>query len=194
MEMLADSAVQKQLVRCQEVLDRARQEGWSDELVAAFDLATRELHESAVVRKAWALSSSKPQENPFDEAEVVHEEAPVNRLLTAEERGEQEESSEAQVDLLSSIGEMTLAEKLALQPLSNVADGLSIVDRAQFTSVLFSGEEEVFSTLLGKLSKSATQEEAFALFQEAMSPRGEDPEVEALKEEFAKRIMRTFVS
>jgi hypothetical protein len=60
--------------------------------------------------------------------------------------------------------------------------------------VLFSGEEEVFSSLLEKLSRSATQEEAFALFREALSPRGEDPEVDALKEEFAKRIVRTFVS
>lgn len=194
MEILADSAVQKQLIRCQEVLDRARQEGWSEELVVAFDLATRELHEGAVVRKARDLASPSSENAPRQDLEVESEDAPVNRLLTAEERGEPEEVAEAQVDLLSSIGEMTLAEKLALQPLSNVADGMSIVDRAQFTSVLFSGEEEVFSTLLEKLSRSATQEEAFALFQEALSPRGEDPEVDALKEEFAKRIVRTFVS
>lgn len=194
MEILADSAVQKQLIRCQEVLDRARQEGWSEELVVAFDLATRELHEGAVVRKARDLASPSSENAPRQDLEVESEDAPVNRLLTAEERGEPEEVAEAQVDLLSSIGEMTLAEKLALQPLSNVADGMSIVDRAQFTSVLFSGEEEVFSTLLERLSRSATQEEAFALFQEALSPRGEDPEVDALKEEFAKRIVRTFVS
>ncbi|MGB1383871.1 MAG: hypothetical protein ACPG66_04055 [Flavobacteriales bacterium] len=194
MEILADSAVQKQLIRCQEVLDKARQEGWSEELVVAFDLATRELHEGAVVRKARGLPSPASVAEPHEDVDVVHEGAPINRLLTAEERGEPEETAEAQVDLLSSIGEMTLAEKLALQPLSNVADGMSIVDRAQFTSVLFSGEEEVFSTLLEKLSRSATQEEAFALFREALSPRGEDPEVDALKEEFAKRIVRTFVS
>lgn len=160
----------------------------------AFDLATRELHEGAVVRKARDLASPSSENAPRQDLEVESEDAPVNRLLTAEERGEPEEVAEAQVDLLSSIGEMTLAEKLALQPLSNVADGMSIVDRAQFTSVLFSGEEEVFSTLLERLSRSATQVEAFALFQEALSPRGEDPEVDALKEEFAKRIVRTFVS
>lgn len=162
--------------------------------MVAFDLATRELHEGAVVRKARGLSSTASVAEPHEDVDVVREDPPVNRLLTAEERGEPEETAEAQVDLLSSIGEMTLAEKLALQPLSNVADGMSIVDRAQFTSVLFSGEEEVFSSLLEKLSRSATQEEAFALFREALSPRGEDPEVDALKEEFAKRIVRTFVS
>ena len=32
------------------------------------------------------------------------------------------------------------------------------------------------------------------MFQEALAPRGEDKEVEGLKESFAKRIMRTFVS
>lgn len=204
MEPLEFSDVQAQLVRCQEVLDTARQEGWSPELVAAFDEATRTLYEGAVIRKAL---QGQPSPQPAQEPEAdlstddngsswdaAPEEPPVNRLLTAEEKGDPAPQPESQVDLLSSIGEMTLAEKLALQPLADVADGMSILDRAQFTSVLFSGEEEVFSTLLNKLSRASTQEEALAQFQEALSPRGEESEVESLKEEFAKRIMRTFVS
>ena len=204
MEPLEFSDVQAQLVRCQEVLDTARQEGWSPELVAAFDEATRTLHEGAVIRKALqGKPSAQPAQEPEDDPstddnrsswDATPEEPAVNRLLTAEEKGDPAPQPESQVDLLSSIGEMTLAEKLALQPLADVADGMSILDRAQFTSVLFSGEEEVFSTLLNKLSRASTQEEALAQFQEALSPRGEESEVESLKEEFAKRIMRTFVS
>lgn len=204
MEPLEFSDVQAQLVRCQEVLDTARQEGWSPELVAAFDEATRTLHEGAVIRKALqGQPSPQPAQEPEDDPstddngsswDAAPEEPAVNRLLTAEEKGGPAPQPESQVDLLSSIGEMTLAEKLALQPLADVADGMSILDRAQFTSVLFSGEEEVFSTLLNKLSRASTQEEALAQFQEALSPRGEESEVESLKEEFAKRIMRTFVS
>ena len=204
MEPLEFSDVQAQLVRCQEVLDTARQEGWSPELVAAFDEATRTLHEGAVIRKALqGQPSPQPAQDPEDDLstddngsswDAAPEEPAVNRLLTAEEKGDPAPQPESQVDLLSSIGEMTLAEKLALQPLADVADGMSILDRAQFTSVLFSGEEEVFSTLLNKLSRASTQEEALAQFQEALSPRGEESEVESLKEEFAKRIMRTFVS
>ena len=199
MEPLDFSAVQAQLVRCQEVLDAARQEGWTDDLVAAFDEAARNLHEGAVVRKALQLPkvTSAPEEtqegHEGDAAwDAPPAEPPVNRLLKPEERGDAPE--ESQVDLLSSIGELTLAEKLALQPLGSVAEGMSILDRAQYTSVLFSGEEEVFSTLLEKLSRASTQEEALAMFQEALAPRGEDKEVEGLKESFAKRIMRTFVS
>lgn len=199
MEPLDFSAVQAQLVRCQEVLDAARQEGWTDDLVAAFDEATRDLHEGAVVRKALHLPqmTSAAEETPEDHDDepswdAPPAEPPVNRLLTPEERGDT--PAESQVDLLSSIGELTLAEKLALQPLGSVAEGMSILDRAQYTSVLFSGEEDVFSTLLEKLSKASTQEEALAMFQEALTPRGEDKEVEGLKESFAKRIMRTFVS
>ncbi len=71
---------------------------------------------------------------------------------------------------------------------------MSILDRAQFTSVLFSGEEEVFGTLLGKLERASTQEEALSLFQEALATSGDPDEIEDLKESFAKRIMRTFVS
>jgi hypothetical protein len=71
---------------------------------------------------------------------------------------------------------------------------MSIVDRAQYTSVLFSGDEAVFSALLAKLQRASTQEEAMALFAESMVLRGEGEEVESMKEAFAKRIMRTFVS
>lgn len=203
MEPLDFHSVQAQLVRCQEILDTARQEGWTDDLVSAFDEATRALHEGAVIRKALqaprlddtteAVEASSAQDDA-PAWDGTPTEGPVNRLLTPEERGETPSTSESQVDLLSSIGELTLAEKLALQPLSSVAEGMSILDRAQFTSVLFSGEEDVFSTLLEKLSRASTQDEAFALFQEALSPSGEDQEVEALSESFAKRIMRTFVS
>ena len=201
METLDFSDVQKQLVRCQQVLDEARQEGWSPERIAAFDVATRELHEGAVIRRALsAVQATVPTEAPEGLADApepqreVPEEPAVNRLLTPDERCEPDPKPDSQVDLLSSIGELTLAEKLALQPLSEVSEGMSILDRAQFTSVLFSGEEEVFSALLTKLARASTQEEALAQFQEALSPRGEDAEVDALKEEFAKRIMRTFVS
>ena len=201
MEPLDFSDVQKQLVRCQQVLDEARQEGWSPERIEAFDLATRELHEGAVIRRTLsAVQATVPTEAPEGLADApepqreVPEEPAVNRLLTPEERCGTDPKPDSQVDLLSSIGELTLAEKLALQPLSEVSEGMSILDRAQFTSVLFSGEEEVFSALLTKLARASTQEEALAQFQEALSPRGEDAEVDALKEEFAKRIMRTFVS
>ena len=201
METLDFSDVQKQLVRCQQVLDEARQEGWSPERIAAFDVATRELHEGAVIRRALsAVQATVPTEAPEGLADApepereVPVEPAINRLLTPDERCEPDPKPDSQVDLLSSIGELTLAEKLALQPLSEVSEGMSILDRAQFTSVLFSGEEEVFSALLTKLARASTQEEALAQFQEALSPRGEDAEVDALKEEFAKRIMRTFVS
>lgn len=199
MEPLDFSAAQAQLVRCQEVLDAARQEGWTNDLVAAFDEATRDLHEGAVVRKALQLPkvTAALEETPENHEgepswDAPPADPPVNRLLTPEERGDN--PAESQVDLLSSIGELTLAEKLALQPLGSVAEGMSILDRAQYTSVLFSGEEEVFSTLLEKLSRASTQEEALAMFQEALAPRGGDKDVEGLQESFAKRIMRTFVS
>ena len=192
------SDAQAQLVKCQEVLDAARQEDWTPELLDAFLDASRALHEAAAVRRAIhgqqaPVPSAEPSTAPApaEPEEDVHPEPAVNRLLTSEEKGEAEPP--AQVDLLSSIGELTLAEKLALQPLSSVAEGMSILDRAQFTSTLFGGDEEVFSTLLSKLSKASTQDEAFAIFQESLCAH-DAPEAEALKEAFAKRIMRTFVS
>ena len=197
MEPLDIQDVQKQLIRCQHALDEARQHGWDTNLIREFEEATRHLNEGAIMRRHLnALVGQQKAvqaelEEPAAQAPPVN---PVNRLLTPEERGEPDTPPEHQVDLLSSIGEMTLAEKLALQPLSNVAEGMSILDRAQFTSVLFSGEEKIFSALLAKLERAATQEEAMAMFQDSLSPRGEDAEVEQLQEVFAKRIVRTFVS
>ena len=188
MEPLDIQDVQKQLIRCQHALDEARQHGWDSDLIREFEEATRHLHEGAIMRRHLnaLVEQQKAVQGELDN--------PVNRLLTHEERGEPDTPPEHQVDLLSSIGEMTLAEKLALQPLSSVAEGMSILDRAQFTSVLFSGEEGIFSALLTKLERAATQEEAMAMFQDSLSPRGEDAEVEHLQEVFAKRIVRTFVS
>jgi len=199
MEPLDIQDVQKQLIRCQHALDQARQHGWDTDLIREFEEATRHLHEGAIMRRHLnaleeqqkAVQAQAELDEPSAQAPPVN---PVNRLLTAEERGEPDTLPEQQVDLLSSIGELTLAEKLALQPLSSVAEGMSILDRAQFTSVLFSGEEKIFSALLAKLERAATQEEAMAMFQETLSPRGEDAEVEQLQEAFAKRIVRTFVS
>ena len=199
MEPLDIQDVQKQLIRCQHALDQARQHGWDTDLIREFEEAARHLHEGAIMRRHLnaleeqqkAVQAQADLDEPPAQAPPVN---PVNRLLTAEERGKPDTLPEQQVDLLSSIGELTLAEKLALQPLSSVAEGMSILDRAQFTSVLFSGEEKIFSALLAKLERAATQEEAMAMFQETLSPRGEDAEVEQLQEAFAKRIVRTFVS
>ena len=197
MEPLDIQDVQKQLIRCQHALDQARQLGWDTDLIREFEEATRHLHEGAIMRRhlnALVEQQKAVQGHSELDEPLAPSAPPTNRLLTPEERGEPDTQPEQQVDLLSSIGEMTLAEKLALQPLSSVAEGMSILDRAQFTSVLFSGEEEIFSALLAKLERAATQEEAMAMFQETLSPRGEDAEVEQLQEAFAKRIVRTFVS
>lgn len=194
MEPFKIQDVQQQLVHCQNALDQARLDGWDPELVLAFEEATRILHEGAIVRRHLATETpaTAPSEVPGETADAAALPEPKNRLLEPLE--DEEVAPKNQVDLISSIGELTLAEKLALQPLQTVAEGMSILDRAQFTSVLFSGEEEIFGTLLGKLERASTQEEALSLFQEALAPSGDAEEIEELKESFAKRIMRTFVS
>ena len=159
--------------------------GWSDEQKEQLLEASRNLHELAVL---WSHASGEPESPPVEPTE-----APLNRLIQVEPEA-QEEEEDNQIDLISSIGEMTLAEKLALQPLAHVADGLSIVERAQFTSVLFSGDEMTFSKLLERLQRASTQEEALAIFHESLEIKDPADESKALEEEFAKRIVRTFVT
>ena len=179
-------SIQKQLIRCQELLDEARMTRWSDEQKEQLLEASRNLHELAVLWTHTPVLSEDPQaDEPTD--------APLNRLIHGEREAPKEEEDK-QIDLISSIGEMTLAEKLALQPLAHVADGLSIVERAQFTSVLFSGDEMTFSKLLERLERASTQEEALAIFHESLEIQDPNGESKVLKEEFAKRIVRTFVT
>ncbi|MBC8151045.1 MAG: hypothetical protein H8E97_07140 [Bacteroidetes bacterium] len=118
-----------------------------------------------------------------------------------------EESEKSQTDLISSIEEVTgappkkanlkvrsLAESLQSSPLNSIGEGLTIVDRANFTSTLFSNDNIKFNDMLDLVDQCNNIKSAEKVFNSSMKTRGTSNEIEEALDSFNKRINRRFQS
>ena len=118
-----------------------------------------------------------------------------------------EEGEKSQTDLISSIEEVTgappkkanlevksLAESLQSAPLNSIGEGLTIVDRANFTSTLFSNDNMKFNDMLDLVDQCNTIKSAEKVFNSSIKTRGTSNEIEASLDSFYKRINRRFQS
>jgi len=118
-----------------------------------------------------------------------------------------EEGEKSQTDLISSIEEVTgappkkanlevksLAESLQSAPLNSIGEGLTIVDRANFTSTLFSNDNMKFNDMLDLVDQCNTIKSAEKVFNSSIKTRGTSNEIEAALDSFYKRINRRFKS
>ena len=121
--------------------------------------------------------------------------------------GIDEESEKSQTDLISSIEEVTgappkkanlkvrsLAESLQSAPLNSIGEGLTILDRANFTSTLFSNENIKFNDMLDLVDQCNNIKSAEKVFNSSIKTRGTSNEIEAALDAFYKRINRRFQS
>jgi hypothetical protein len=118
-----------------------------------------------------------------------------------------EKSEKSQTDLISSIEEVTgeppkksklkmtsLAESLQSVPLNSIGEGLTILDRANFTSTLFSNDNIKFNDMLDLVDRSHNIKGAIKAFKSSIITRGTSHEIEAALDSFVKRINRRFQS
>ena len=118
-----------------------------------------------------------------------------------------EKSEKSQTDLISSIEEVTgeppkksklkttsLAESLQSVPLNSIGEGLTILDRANFTSTLFSNDNIKFNDMLDMVDRSHNIKDAIKAFNSSINTRGTSHEIEAALDSFYKRINRRFQS
>ena len=118
-----------------------------------------------------------------------------------------EKSEKSQTDLISSIEEVTgeppkksklkitsLAESLQSVPLNSIGEGLTILDRANFTSTLFSNDNIKFNDMLDLVDQSHNIKDAIKAFNSSINTRGTSHEIEAALDSFVKRINRRFQS
>ena len=118
-----------------------------------------------------------------------------------------EESEKSQTDLISSIEEVTgappkkgklrvksVVESLQSAPLNSVGEGLTILDRANFTSTLFSNDEIIFNDMLDLVDKCNNLKSALSIFNSSIKTRGTNNEIETALKAFTKRINRRFQS
>ena len=117
---------------------------------------------------------------------------------------------ESQTNLIDSIAEVTaiekpqeskkkksrksLAESLQSLPLSSIGEGLTILDRANFTSTLFSNNTKNFNDMLDSIDACSHIEAACDVFHESINTMGTKPEIESAIEGFKVRITRRFQS
>ena len=112
-----------------------------------------------------------------------------------------------QTDLISSIQEVTgaptkktkakvrsIAESLQSVPLTSVGEGLTILDRANFTSTLFSNDDILFNDMLDLVDGCSNINSASKVFNSSIKTRGNSNEIEAALDSFNKRIKRRFQS
>ena len=118
-----------------------------------------------------------------------------------------EEREKSQTDLISSIEEVTgtppnkvslkvksIAESLQTSPLNSIGEGLTILDRANFTSTLFSNDNIKFNDMLDLVDQCDNIKSAEKVFNSSIKTRGTSNEIEAALDSFYKRINRRFQS
>lgn len=102
------------------------------------------------------------------------------------------EEDEAQIDLIDSIAEVSLAEKHLNKPLSSISEGLTILERANYTSILFSNDGSNFNDILDAIDGCNGREEAYKLFLSSIIPEGHEEDIAHAKVSFANRIQRLY--
>ncbi|PCJ81641.1 MAG: hypothetical protein COA49_03790 [Bacteroidetes bacterium] len=94
----------------------------------------------------------------------------------------------------SKVRAKTLAESLQSLPLSYVGEGLTILDRANFTSTLFSNNDVKFNDMLDSIDACSSLNEAVSMFNSGLKTSGTKPEIDSAIKAFEKRISRRFAS
>ena len=134
----------------------------------------REIHERLAVLRHKVFEASVAEEEKVEEVALDNE------------------TDESQIDLIDSIEEVSLAEKHQCKPLSSIGEGLTILERANFTSILFSNDDLSFNDMLDAVDKCRNTEEATRIFRKAMKPSGRKEDIELAQSTFEARIPRIF--
>jgi len=117
--------------------------------------------------------------------------APISESIDYEP--EVPEVDKAQVDLIDSIAEVSLAEKHLNKPLSSISEGLTILEIANFTSILFKNDGTKFNETLDAVDGCNGREEAYEVFHSAITPEGHEEDIAHARVAFENRIQRLYL-
>ena len=134
---------------------------------------SRELHERLIVLRFKVFEASKSDN-------------------ATENNSIDDDISEAQIDLIDSIKEVSLAEKHQQKSLSSVREGLTILEMANYTSILFSNDESFFNDMLDQIDLCENADDATELFRNSIKPKGRKEDIELARTSFEERIPRIF--
>ena len=148
-------------------------EASSEEVNDLLNIA-REIHERLAVLRYKAFEASVAEDEKVEDVVLEND------------------TDESQIDLIDSIEEVSLAEKHQFKPLSSVGEGLTILERANFTSILFSNDDLSFNDMLDAVDKCRNTEDATRVFRKALKPSGRKEDIELAQSTFEERIPRIF--
>ena len=156
----------------------------------------RELHERLTVLRFKAFEVSNGDHPVADEAPVEPQAEELTEEIIEEDIDVEADETipENQIDLMDAIEDVrvSLAEKHQRKPLSSVGEGLTILERANFTSILFSNDDSSFNDMLDAVDKCNTPDEALGVFRGAIKPSGRKEDIELAQSTFEERIPRIF--
>lgn len=158
----------------------------------------RELHERLIVLRFKAFEVSNGDHRVAEEAPVEPQAEELTEEIVEEDVDIDVEADETipenQIDLMDAIEDVrvSLAEKHQRKPLSSVGEGLTILERANFTSILFSNDDSSFNDMLDAVDKCNTLDEALGVFRGAIKPSGRKEDIELAQSTFEERIPRIF--
>ena len=154
----------------------------------------RELHERLTVLRFKAFEVSNSDHPVAEEAPVEPQAEELIEEIVEEDVEADEIIPENQIDLMDAIEDVrvSLAEKHQRKPLSSVGEGLTILERANFTSILFSNDDSSFNDMLDAVDKCNTPDEALGVFRGAIKPSGRKEDIELAQSTFEERIPRIF--
>ena len=157
-------------------------------------LLARELHERLTVLRFKAFEVSNGDYYVAEEASVEPQAEELTEEYVEEDVEADEIIPENQIDLMDAIEDVrvSLAEKHQRKPLSSVGEGLTILERANFTSILFSNDDSRFNDMLDAVDKCNTPVEALGVFRGAIKPSGRKEDIELAQTTFEERIHRIF--
>ena len=157
-------------------------------------LLGREIHERLTVLRFKAFEVSNGDHHVDEEASIEPQAGELTEEYVEEDVEADEIIPENQIDLMDAIEDVrvSLAEKHQRKPLSSVGEGLTILERANFTSILFSNDDSSFNDMLDAVDKCNTPVEALGVFRGAIKPSGRKEDIELAQTTFEERIPRIF--
>ena len=159
-------------------------------------MLARELHERLTVLRFKAFEVSNGDHHVDEEASIEPQAEELTEEIIEEDIDVEADENipENQIDLMDAIEDVrvSLAEKHQRKPLSSVGEGLTILERANFTSILFSNDDSSFNDMLDAVDKCNTPVEALGVFRGAIKPSGRKEDIELAQTTFEDRIPRIF--
>jgi hypothetical protein len=163
----------------------------SKEDVERLQVQSRDLHERLTVLRFKAFEAVAQSDDVTENLYLNSENKSQTNLIDSIAEAT---SSEVPKKSLQKKKERSLAESLQSLPLSSIGEGLTILDRANFTSTLFSNDTTSFNDMLDAIDICSNFESALEMFNNSIRTNGPEPEIESAIMAFEMRITRRFPS